>query len=199
MTLFCPEMAGGLVLLMATKLKRRQFITMAVVAASGGAGSCARSGSPWRFFTTEEATTVTAIVERIIPADQDPGARWAEVTNYIDLQLDGYYKKLRNTYRAGIAAVEQTSRRLYGKGFTALTVDQQTALLSALEKNKAPADIWKQVSAASFFAMIVDHTMQGFYGSPRHGGNRDGMSYKMLGLPYPPVRGRQHYDFPEST
>jgi gluconate 2-dehydrogenase gamma chain len=33
--------------------------------------------------------------------------------------------------------------------------------------------------------------MQGFYGDPRHGGNREGVSWKMLGLPYPPIRGRQ--------
>jgi gluconate 2-dehydrogenase gamma chain len=36
--------------------------------------------------------------------------------------------------------------------------------------------------------------MQGFYGDPRHGGNREGVSWKMLGLPYPPIRGRLRYD-----
>jgi hypothetical protein len=35
--------------------------------------------------------------------------------------------------------------------------------------------------------------MQGFYGDPRHGGNLNRVSWKMLRLPYPPVRGR--YDF----
>jgi gluconate 2-dehydrogenase gamma chain len=35
---------------------------------------------------------------------------------------------------------------------------------------------------ASFFAMVIDHTMQGFYGSPEHGGNRDEASWKMLGI-----------------
>jgi gluconate 2-dehydrogenase gamma chain len=34
----------------------------------------------------------------------------------------------------------------------------------------------------SFFEMLIDHTMQGFYGSPAHGGNRDGASWKMLGI-----------------
>ena len=33
-------------------------------------------------------------------------------------------------------------------------------------------------------------TRQGFYGDPRHGGNRDAASWKMLALPFPPVRGR---------
>ena len=36
--------------------------------------------------------------------------------------------------------------------------------------------------------------MQGFYGDPRHGGNRDRVSWKMVGLPYPPLRGRLRND-----
>jgi gluconate 2-dehydrogenase gamma chain len=35
--------------------------------------------------------------------------------------------------------------------------------------------------------------MQGFYGSPRHGGNRNYVSYKMLGLEYPVVMGQNRY------
>ena len=35
--------------------------------------------------------------------------------------------------------------------------------------------------------------MQGFYGSPRHGGNRNYVSYKMLGLEYPRVIGQNRY------
>ena len=49
-------------------------------------------------------------------------------------------------------------------------------------------------SSSEFFAYVVDHTMQGYYGDPRHGGNREGASWKMLGLPYPPIRGRLRYD-----
>ena len=41
--------------------------------------------------------------------------------------------------------------------------------------------------------MIRDHTMQGFYGSPRHGGNKGYASYKMLGLEYPRVIGQNRY------
>jgi gluconate 2-dehydrogenase gamma chain len=37
------------------------------------------------------------------------------------------------------------------------------------------------------------HTMQGFYGDPRHGGNRDRASWKMVGLSYPPIRGQEKY------
>jgi gluconate 2-dehydrogenase gamma chain len=36
--------------------------------------------------------------------------------------------------------------------------------------------------------------MQGFYGDPRHGGNREYASWRMLGVPVAPIRGRQLYD-----
>ena len=35
--------------------------------------------------------------------------------------------------------------------------------------------------------------MQGFYGSPRHGGNKDYASYRMLGLDYPNIIGQNRY------
>jgi len=41
---------------------------------------------------------------------------------------------------------------------------------------------------------VVSHTMQGYYGDPRHGGNRDAVSWTMLGVPASPIRGRAKYD-----
>jgi gluconate 2-dehydrogenase gamma chain len=79
---------------------------------------------------------------------------------------------------------------MFGKPFTAVTPDQQDAVLQSMEKGQARGEGWQQVSAKSFFDLVVSHTMQGFYGDPRHGGNRERVSWKMLRLPYPPVRGR---------
>jgi hypothetical protein len=50
----------------------------------------------------------------------------------------------------------------------------------------------------AFFELVLNHTMQSFYGSPRHGGNRDAVSWRMLGVPDPPVRGRSR-DFFKGT
>jgi gluconate 2-dehydrogenase gamma chain len=38
--------------------------------------------------------------------------------------------------------------------------------------------------------MVIAHTMQGYYGDPRHGGNREAVSWCMLGVPVIPIRGR---------
>jgi len=163
----------------------------AVATAAGPMGACLGPGNPWRSLNVDEARTLEAICERIIPADQDPGAAWAGVVVFIDRQLVGPYRKLRKTYQLGLAGTNGTSLGRFGKPFAELTPQQQDAVLETLDKGQARGEGWKQVSAKAFFDLVVSHTKQGFYGDPRHGGNRERASWKMLRLPYPPVRGRQ--------
>jgi len=180
----------------AYRLSRRKFLqaALAAAAAAGTGLACARARSPWRFLTVDEARTLAAICDRIIPPDEHPGAAWAGAVNYVDRQLCGPLRHLRNAYRQGLAAVDQGSRILNGASFAGLAETTQVALLSMMEQGQAPSAVWKQVSSEEFFALVVDQTMQSFYGDPRHGGNREGASWKMLGTPYPPIRGRLHYD-----
>ncbi|MGB9487703.1 MAG: gluconate 2-dehydrogenase subunit 3 family protein, partial [Terriglobia bacterium] len=187
------------------RITRRKFIQVTTAAAAGSMVCCTNKKSPWRFFTIEEGQTVAAICERIIPADQDPGAMEAGVVNFIDLQLMGPCKRHRASYRQGIRGLEQTSLKRFGHRFTELGPERQDEFLKELER-VAAEETRKGLSAATgetrkkrpssedFFSLILSHTMQGFYGDPRHGGNRGRVSWKMLGLPYPPIRGRLHYD-----
>lgn len=158
-----------------------------------------KASGPWRFLTEAEARTLEAVCERIIPADQDPGAAWAGVINYIDVQLAGHYRRRQKSYREGIAGVNDSSRVKFGREFSALTHDEQDDVLKDLESGKAAGESWKMRSSRQFFAMVVRHTMEGFYGDPRHGGNRDRVGWKMVKLPYPPVRGRVHYDLTKAA
>ena len=177
-----------------SKFDRRVFLQAAVAAAAAAGFGCGRNGMPWRFFTLDEARTLAAICEQIIPADQDPGAAWAGVVNYIDRQLCGGLGRWRDAYRAGIAAVDERSSRVYSKSFADLDSQQQIEFLQKMEAGQLPSELWKDVRAGEFFGLVVDHTMQGYYGDPRHGGNRGRVSWKMLGVPYPPIRGRLRYD-----
>lgn len=161
-------------------MRRRKFLGLGVSAAAAGPGvSCSTRKTQWRFFTADEARTIEAICEQIVPADQDPGAAGAGVVNYIDRQLAGFLHGFQKIYRDGIVEVDLASQARFGARFASLNTEQQASILSVMEKYRMP-----------FFDAIVAHTMQGFYGSPRHGGNRDGVSWKMLGVPFPPVRGR---------
>ncbi|MFB3904803.1 MAG: gluconate 2-dehydrogenase subunit 3 family protein [Acidobacteriota bacterium] len=165
-------------------MNRRVFVKG--VAAAGAASallSCGKAPRPWRFLTQTEAELVNLISDQIIPRDQDPGAIDAGVVYFIDKQLAGPYQRFQRDYREGLVAVEQTCASMYGKNFAQLSWNQQTRVLQALESGPS----------ARFFEMIRDHCMQGFYGSPRHGGNKDYVSYRMLGLDYPQIIGQNRY------
>src|SRR5208283_1623912 len=166
-------------------MRRRTFLSAALAGAAGGTAivwRAGKTGSGWRFFTSEEARTLEAICGQIIPADGDPGAKEVGVANYIDIQLTKHFKKYRQLYRQGIADVEAASHRAFGRPFADLPSAQQVPVLEDIEKH-----------SSAFFNLILAHTIQGFYSDPRHGGNRDMASWRMLGLPCPPVRGRMHY------
>jgi gluconate 2-dehydrogenase gamma chain len=173
-----------------SKLSRRRFIQVAAAVAAGSGAACTTLRSPWRFFTVDEARTLAAICDQIIPPDQDPGAAWAGVVNYIDRQLCGPFKHLRQTYREGISAVDGSSQKLFGAGFVDLRAPKQIEYLAKVEEGTVFYNLRKQAFLQEFFGLVIEHTMQGFYGDPRHGGNRDRVSWKMLGVPYPPIRGR---------
>ena len=75
------------------------------------------------------------------------------------------------------------SRKRFGRDLADLTAEQQLEIVSALEQE-----------IHAFFELVRKHTLEGYYGSPRHGGNRDAMSWRMLGLAEPPLLGRAQYD-----
>jgi len=169
---------------MKKRVNRRTFVKgVAAAGAVGALASCGSAPGRWRFLTHKEAELVNLISDQIIPRDQDPGAIDAGVVYFIDKQLAGPYKRFQRDYREGLVEVEKTSVSMYGKQFAQLTWNQQTRVLQALESG----------SSAGFFELIRDHCMQGFYGSPRHGGNKDYVSFKMLGLDYPQIIGQNRY------
>ncbi len=155
--------------------------------------ACNGYDSPWRFFTEKEAQIVLSFAEQIIPADHDPGATDAGIINFIDKQLVGPYTRFQELYRKGIPAIEQSSIRILRKPFYELEWDEQTHFMEQMESGNLPEEYWEGINQQSFFNMLLDHTMQGFYGSPRHGGNKNYVSYKMMKLDYPHVLGQNRY------
>jgi gluconate 2-dehydrogenase gamma chain len=169
---------------------RRDFLKVTATAAAGAA--CGRGRDSWRVLTTQEGDTLAAICDTLIPPDQDPGAAEAGVVVFIDTQLAGRERRHRRAYSQGLRAVEALARRVQGRAFTEMTPESRATLLSSIERGDVPADLWPPGDAKAFFELVLSHTRMGFYGDPRHGGNRERVSWKMLGIPDPPVRGRLH-------
>lgn len=118
--------------------------------ASGGAG----------FFDDHQRRTIEAAMARIIPTDDQPGAREAGTIDFLDRYLSGIdfvYAKpdgsgferlegkraeawrerigvVRDKYTAGIAEVDRRSEERFGHPFVQLAPEQQDAILTDLER-----------------------------------------------------------------
>ena len=134
------------------------------------------------FFNQEDAATIAAFTERLMPgAEGKPGARDAAVLNYIDLALAGAYADLQEFYRRGLAQLDVYCRKTYDKSFRQLEPRRQDEVIAALEDGKATAFTWP--AAQEFFNTIRTHTMEGMFADPIYGGNKDFAGWKLVGFP----------------
>jgi gluconate 2-dehydrogenase gamma chain len=147
--------------------------------------------------TPAEAAAIEAMTARIIPGTpDDPGAREAEVVVYIDRALAGPYAYLRPFYRRGVELLNAHAAAAHGAPFPHLTEETQDAVLRALESGRVPGfaaepgddqrpviPTYGDPTAAQFFAVVRQHTIEGMFSDPMYGGNRDAAGWRLLGFP----------------
>jgi gluconate 2-dehydrogenase gamma chain len=139
-------------------------------------------GGHGAFLNDDDAATVTAFAERIMPgAPGKPGATDAGVLNYIDLALAGAYADQQDFYRRGLAALDSHCRTTSGKPFVQLSAAQQDDVITALEGGKASGFTWP--TAQAFFNTLRTHTMEGMFADPVYGGNKDFAGWLLVGFP----------------
>ena len=143
------------------------------------------------FFNEAEARAVEALAARIFPGDaDDPGAREAGVLVYIDRAVEGSYRDLQPAYRRGLAELERHCREEARASFADLGEERQDALLGELDRlalqleaGEAEAADPRDVVLARFYEMVRQHTLEGMFGDPAYGGNRDGAGWRLVGFP----------------
>jgi gluconate 2-dehydrogenase gamma chain len=128
-------------------------------------------------FTGLELATVTAACERILPRDEDPGAKDANVPAYIDRILQTpEMKQMKTDFIQGMSALERRSRSMFKKGFTEATPEQQDELLTIFK------DSGERTGEAHFYELLVVLTLEGFLGDPSYGGNKDRVGWHLVGF-----------------
>jgi len=160
----------------------------------------------WKYFTSQEAATVEAFVDRLIPADDlSPGGKDCGCAVYIDRQLAGPYghsagfymagpfqhgtkqqgpqsaSTPAQNYRKGLAALTKACQAKYGgKSFAELSDQQKDETIKALEDGSLKLE---GADSQEFFKLILKDTQTGFLADPIYGGNKDMASWKMIGFP----------------
>ena len=126
-----------------------------------------------RFFTKQEARTLRAVAERIIPQPDRSEAEKVPIVPWIDEKLyedrrDGYrYEELppqREAWRAGLAGINESSGALFGgKSFVELDPLFQDVVLRHIERGDAPGATWQQLPPARFFTDVLSITIAKIY------------------------------------
>jgi gluconate 2-dehydrogenase gamma chain len=123
------------------------------------------------FLSAAEAADVEAVASQIIPTDDSPGAREAGVVHFIDLALSTFLSQLAADYREQLTAFQAGFRERHpaAASFASLSSERQVEYL-------------KGVDGTPFFATTRLLTLLGMFSLPAHGGNRDGIGWKILGF-----------------
>ena len=175
-------------------MRRRHFLSLTSASLGGiltHSLTAQDTGSiriPLRFFTAEEGLSTAAAVARIFPSDASgPGATEAGVAIYIDRQLAGPYGRDRYRYTQGPFAegtpeqgyqAKATPREIYRKGLKTLKG------LAALPPS-AQDDKLRTIETTMFFHLLRQHTLEGMFCDPMHGGNRNLIGWQLIGFPGP--------------
>lgn len=145
------------------------------------------------FFNEHEARTVDAIAARILPGnDDDPGAREAGATIYVDRSLSGFLRELQTFYRRALRRLDEQAAERYGGRFADLGEDDQDRVLTELETaggaDEAESELrevgWGDESLLpTFFEVVREHVVQGTFCDPAYGGNRGLAGWRLIGFP----------------
>ncbi len=114
----------------------------------------------------EEAVELEAIVARILPATDTPGAREAGVIHFLDQTFATFNAPMLNPARGGLKQFQ--SGIANGAAFSTLTEAEQDAYLETQQDTP-------------FFGMIRFLTLCGFFGMSKYGGNKDDIGWKLMG------------------
>jgi gluconate 2-dehydrogenase gamma chain len=132
--------------------------------------------------SAEERACLAAAAERIFPTTDTPGAIEAGAVEYIEQALAGAYADSLAAYRAGLGELDAHCQKVHGQTFASLTTAVQDSVLRELEAGVSPV-----VNGQEFFEMVRQHILEGVFGDPQYGGNRDMVGWRIVGFP-----GQQH-------
>jgi len=148
------------------------------------AGEARARAVPFRLLSGEEAETLEALGEALVP-----GARAAGVAHFIDQQisvppgealLEARIVNIKppfvNFYRAAIGAIEKASMARSGKRFAALSASEQHDFIDQLRQNKI--DGWQGPPAGQVYFVLRSDAVDVVYGTME--------GYESLGVPYLP-------------
>ena len=143
----------------------------ALMAAAEAAAEQRAKGSRWVKLSPEQVTTLTAVVDQIIPSDDMPGASEMGAVFFIDQALAGFMSGMADQVTEGLADLESRVQQAFpgSDGFARLTFTQKRAQLEAIEESP-------------FFNSLIFLTHCGIFSMPSLGGNTLKAGWDLIGF-----------------
>src|SRR5271168_1373290 len=157
------------------------------LSAASHARQAAKSAAPakFEFFTPEQAVEVEAITARIIPTDDQPGAREAGAVYFIDRALVTFARDNQKDYKEGLPELQERVHELFPSltKFSVATPEQQDAVLHSFDSGAPTGRRRQRPDSQSFFETVRQHTIAAFLIDPDSGrrGNRGGVGWQVIG------------------
>ena len=125
---------------------------------------------------------LAAFVDRIIPKDDlGPSASESGVPEYINRSLGDYLAGEKTAFIEGLDATDGFARRSQNRASVDLPHDQQDAVLTAMENGSADGF----PNARAFFNRARRLTLEGMFGDPYYGGNKNFAGWDLIKYPGP--------------
>lgn len=129
--------------------------------------------SPLRFFSLSEMEILRAAAARLLA--QPLAAETINLVREIDDRLvldtgNGWrFASLppdRETYRGGLAGLEESAIALHGSGFAELNGEQQDDVLRCVQAGSAPGKVWRTLDAPRFLEELLADLAEAYYSHP---------------------------------
>ncbi len=145
------------------------------IAVSQAACTAKEEEAAYENITNAEAREIIAIAARILPTTDTPGATEAGAVYFFDKALGTYFASLAGPARGMLAQFQAGISGRYpgAEIFSDLDEADQDGYLTSVE-------------ATPFFQGFRFLTMAGVFGMAMHGGNRNDIGWKMIGMDGPP-------------
>lgn len=137
--------------------------------------SCGQSTSlKWtpQALDKNQAQTLSAIVDRVLPKTETPGALEVGVDEFIDKMLKHVFPEhIQEGFMHGLDSFNQNAKDKFGKDFVKSSTDQQDQLIGEYEEKSGPlpGSMWGfsfgDPSTFPFYRMMKELALMGYFHS----------------------------------
>jgi gluconate 2-dehydrogenase gamma chain len=162
--------------------RRAVIVSAALVPVAALAQAPSPPAAPASALSDAQLRLLAAFVDRIIPKDElGPSASECDVPVYINRSLADYLAAEKTAFVEGLEAMDAFARRSQARAFIDLPPEKRDLVLTAMENGAAEGF----PNARGFFNRARRLTMEGMFGDPYYGGNKNFAGWDLIRYPGP--------------